>query len=50
MIGQPSILSATPAEIKRSPLLGEHNEEIIKNFLNMDEEQYTKLVVDDVLK
>lgn len=50
VVGQPSRLSATPAEGKRAPLLGEHNEVVLKNFLHMGEEEYVKLIVGNVLK
>ena len=35
-VGCPVKLSASPAEVKRSPLLGEHNEEILKNILGYE--------------
>lgn len=35
-VGCPVKLSASPAEVKRSPLLGEHNEEILKNVLGYE--------------
>ena len=31
-VGCPIVLSDTPVEIKRSPLLGEHSEEILKEI------------------
>jgi formyl-CoA transferase len=31
-VGCPLVLSDTPVEIKSSPLLGEHNEEILKEI------------------
>jgi formyl-CoA transferase len=36
-IGMPIKLSASPAKIKRSPLLGEHTDEILKEVLGMDD-------------
>jgi len=36
-IGMPIKLSASPAEIERSPLLGEHTDEILRNVLNLHE-------------
>jgi formyl-CoA transferase len=36
-VGMPIKLSASPAVIKRSPLLGEHTEEILKEVLGWDE-------------
>jgi len=36
-VGMPIKLSASPASIKRSPLLGEHTEEVLKEVLGYDE-------------
>jgi formyl-CoA transferase len=41
-IGMPIKLSASPAKIERSPLLGEHTEEVLKEVLGYDD---TKLAV-----
>ena len=38
-VGIPIKLSDSPAEVKRSPLLGEHTDEILKEFCNMSEEE-----------
>ena len=38
-VGNPIKLSDSPAEVKRSPLLGEHTDEILKEFCNMSEEE-----------
>jgi formyl-CoA transferase len=35
-VGCPVKLSASPADVKRSPLLGEHNEEILRDVLGYD--------------
>ena len=37
-VGNPIKLSDSPAIVKRSPLLGEHTEEILKEFCNMNDE------------
>jgi formyl-CoA transferase len=42
-IGMPIKLSGSPAEIKRSPLLGEHTEEILKEVLGYDNARITGL-------
>jgi formyl-CoA transferase len=42
-VGMPIKLSASPAVIKRSPTLGEHTEEVLKEVLGYSEEQVTKL-------
>ena len=38
-VGNPVKLSDSPAVVKRSPLLGEHTEEILKEFCNMTDEE-----------
>ncbi len=38
-VGMPIKLSASPAEIKRSPLLGEHTDEILKEVLGWSDAQ-----------
>ena len=38
-VGNPIKLSDSPAVVKRSPLLGEHTEEILKEFCNMTDEE-----------
>jgi formyl-CoA transferase len=36
-VGNPIKLSDSPADVKRSPLLGEHTEEILRTVLNFDD-------------
>jgi formyl-CoA transferase len=36
-VGMPIKLSASPAKIERSPLLGEHTDDVLKNVLGYDE-------------
>ena len=38
-VGMPIKLSASPAVIKRSPTLGEHTDEVLKEVLGYDDEQ-----------
>ena len=38
-VGNPIKLSDSPAVVKRSPLLGEHTDEILKEFCNMSDEE-----------
>ncbi len=38
-VGNPIKLSDSPAIVKRSPLLGEHTEEILKEYCNMTDEE-----------
>jgi len=42
-IGMPIKLSASPAKIERSPLLGEHTEEVLKEVLGYDEAKLAAL-------
>jgi formyl-CoA transferase len=38
-VGNPIKLSDSPADVQRSPLLGEHTEEVLKNILGMDDKE-----------
>jgi formyl-CoA transferase len=38
-VGNPIKLSASPTEVQRSPLLGEHTEEILRDVLRFDDER-----------
>ncbi len=42
-VGMPIKLSASPAVIKRSPTLGEHTDEVLKQVLNYDEARINSL-------
>jgi formyl-CoA transferase len=42
-VGMPIKLSASPAKIERSPLLGEHTAEVLKEVLGYDDAQIDKL-------
>jgi len=42
-VGMPIKLSASPAEIRRSPTLGEHTEEVLKEVLGYDEARIKSL-------
>jgi formyl-CoA transferase len=42
-VGMPVKLSASPAEVKRSPLLGEHNEEILSDVLGYSSEEVAEI-------
>ena len=42
-VGMPIKLSASPAEIRRSPLLGEHTEEVLKDVLAYDDTRIAAL-------
>jgi formyl-CoA transferase len=42
-VGMPIKLSASPAVVKRSPLLGEHTQEVLKEVLGYSDDQVAKL-------
>ncbi len=42
--------SETPAEIRRAPMLGEHNEEVLREVLGLSEEEYVELVLERVIE
>jgi len=42
-IGMPIKLSASPARIERSPMLGEHTDEVLKEVLGYDEAKVAAL-------
>jgi formyl-CoA transferase len=42
-VGMPIKLSGSPAQVRRSPLLGEHTEEVLREVLGYSEEQVGKL-------
>jgi crotonobetainyl-CoA:carnitine CoA-transferase CaiB-like acyl-CoA transferase len=46
---QPCVLSKTPCNIRRAPLMGEHTDYVLKEFLGMTDEQIAELVVEEVL-
>ena len=43
-VGCPVKLSDSPADVKRSPLLGEHTEEILRDVLGYDGEEFERIV------
>ena len=40
-IGNPIKLSDSPVDVLRSPLLGEHTDEILRDLVGMDDEEVT---------
>ena len=47
----PFILSETPAEIRRpSPCIGEHNEYVFKELLQLSQEEFARLEADEVFR
>ena len=48
-LGQPSLLSKTPAELDRAaPCLGEHTEYICRELLGMPKEEYEQCLLEDI--
>jgi len=48
--GMPARLSKTPYEIKRAPMLGEHNEHVFTQILGMSDEEFVHLMSDGVFE
>lgn len=46
---QPCVLSKTPCEIRRAPLVGEHNEYAFKEILGMTDDEIADLVIEEVI-
>lgn len=44
------MLSRKPCEVKRAPLLGEHNECALKEILGMSDEDIAQLVIDGAIE
>jgi formyl-CoA transferase len=42
-VGMPVKLSDSPAEVKRSPLLGEHTDEILRDVLRFDAQKMAEI-------
>jgi benzylsuccinate CoA-transferase BbsF subunit len=46
----PFILSKSPCEVRRAPLLGEHNEYVSKEILGMSDEEFVELVLAEIIE
>ena len=46
---QPCVLSKTPCDVRRAPLMGEHTDYVLKEFLHMTDDEIAELVVEEVL-
>jgi len=46
----PFVLSKSPSEVRRAPLLGEHNEYAFKEILGMSDEEIAELVIEGVIE
>jgi benzylsuccinate CoA-transferase BbsF subunit len=49
-VGPAFILSKSPCEVRRGPLLGEHNEYALKELLGMSDEEIEELVIEGVVE
>mgnify|MGYP001079078326 FL=1 len=49
-VASPFIMSKTPCQLTRAPLLGEHNQYVLKEILGMSDEEIAELVIDGVLE
>jgi benzylsuccinate CoA-transferase BbsF subunit len=49
-VSSPFIMSKVPCVIQRCPLLGEHNEYVLKELLGMSDEEISELVIDGALE
>jgi crotonobetainyl-CoA:carnitine CoA-transferase CaiB-like acyl-CoA transferase len=47
--GQPARMDGKPAELTRPPLIGEHNEHVLKELLGVSDERYIELLVNGVI-
>jgi len=47
---QPCVLSKSPCQIKRAPLMGEHTEYALKEIIGLSDEEIEELVIEDVLR
>jgi len=45
---EPFILSETPGEIRTSPCLGEHNEEVLCRILGMSDREFVELQTEGI--
>ncbi|MFD5316740.1 formyl-CoA transferase [Streptomyces sp. NPDC127098] len=48
-VGSPLKLSDSPVDVERSPLLGEHNEDIFRGELGLDDEEFRLLAANGVI-
>ena len=47
---QPCVLSKTPCEIKRAPLIGEHSQYALEEILGLGDEEIQELVMAEVIQ
>ncbi|MCP4757612.1 MAG: CoA transferase, partial [Proteobacteria bacterium] len=47
---QPCLLSKTPSETKRAPLLGEHNDTVFKEILGLEESEIDELIIEEIIQ
>jgi crotonobetainyl-CoA:carnitine CoA-transferase CaiB-like acyl-CoA transferase len=49
MLGNPVRLSGSPTEVRRAPLLGEHNDEVYGGLLGLSAEERARLKRDGAI-
>ncbi|MBI2328157.1 MAG: CoA transferase, partial [Chloroflexi bacterium] len=49
-LGPASKLSKSPCELPPAPLLGEHNEYVLKQILNLSDDEIAELVIEGVVE
>jgi crotonobetainyl-CoA:carnitine CoA-transferase CaiB-like acyl-CoA transferase len=49
MLGNPVRLSGSPTEVRRPPLLGEHNDEVYGGLLGLSADERTRLKQDGAI-
>jgi crotonobetainyl-CoA:carnitine CoA-transferase CaiB-like acyl-CoA transferase len=49
-IGHAFVLSKSPCDVRRGPLLGEHNAYALKELLGMSDDEIAELVIEGVVE
>ena len=49
-LGSAFVLSKAPCELRRAPLLGEHNEYVLKDILDLSDDEIAELVIEGVIE
>ncbi len=49
-VGPSFVLSKSPRELRRAPLLGEHNEYALKELLGMPDDEIAELIIEGIIQ